>query len=78
MEIPLRPVCPRQIVNNPQTLYVAMLFESVDQAKQVVNYFSISNNAAVKNGSVKNKDQTLLLLCECAKKPFNSRWPHPS
>ncbi|KAK9242634.1 hypothetical protein V1506DRAFT_555943 [Lipomyces tetrasporus] len=64
---------PAAVVNNPQTLHVGMEFESVDQARQFVNAYAIGHNFAVKNGFVKNKDQTLLLSCKCAKKPFNSR-----
>ncbi|ODQ69438.1 hypothetical protein LIPSTDRAFT_187168 [Lipomyces starkeyi NRRL Y-11557] len=60
-------------VNNPHTLYVGIVFKSVGQARQFVNAYAIHHNFAVKNGFVKNKDQTLLLLCKCAKKLFNSR-----
>ncbi|KAK9323460.1 hypothetical protein V1517DRAFT_320339 [Lipomyces orientalis] len=35
--------------------------------------YAIRHNFAVKNGVVKDKDKTLLLLCKCAKKPFNTR-----
>ncbi|KAJ8097763.1 hypothetical protein POJ06DRAFT_283143 [Lipomyces tetrasporus] len=51
-----------------------MVLESVDQARQFLNAYAIHHNFAVKNGFlVKNKDQTLLLLCRCAKKPYNTR-----
>ncbi|KAJ8103568.1 hypothetical protein POJ06DRAFT_279327 [Lipomyces tetrasporus] len=49
--------------NNPHVSYVGLVFESVDQARQF-------------NGFIKNRDQRLLLLCKCAKKPFDSR-NHP-
>ncbi|KAK9350533.1 hypothetical protein V1523DRAFT_419542 [Lipomyces doorenjongii] len=64
---------PTVVVNSPHTLYVGEVFESVDQARQFAKAYAISHNFAVKNGFVKDKDQTLLLLCKCAKKPFNSR-----
>ncbi|KAK9483807.1 hypothetical protein V1527DRAFT_472174 [Lipomyces starkeyi] len=53
-------------VNNPYPLYVGMVLDSVDQARQFVHAYT-------KNGFVSNKDRTLLLLCKCAKKPFNAR-----
>ncbi|KAK9351231.1 hypothetical protein V1523DRAFT_30710, partial [Lipomyces doorenjongii] len=64
---------PTVVANSPHILYVGEVFESVDQARQFANAYAISHNFAVKNGFVKDKDQTLLLSCKCAKKPFNSR-----
>ncbi|KAK9488809.1 hypothetical protein V1527DRAFT_456274, partial [Lipomyces starkeyi] len=60
-------------VNNPYPLYVGMVLDSVDQARQFVHAYAIQSHFAVKNGFVNNKDRTLLLLCKCAKKPFNAR-----
>ncbi|KAK9334772.1 hypothetical protein LIPSTDRAFT_224003 [Lipomyces starkeyi NRRL Y-11557] len=60
-------------VNNPYPLYVGMVLDSVDQARQFVNAYAIHPYFAVKNGFVSNKDRKLLLLCNCAKKPFKAR-----
>ncbi|KAK9340287.1 hypothetical protein V1521DRAFT_424915 [Lipomyces starkeyi] len=60
-------------VINSHILYVGMVLESVDQARQFVNAYAIHHNFAVKNGFPKKKDQALLLLCKCAKKPYNTR-----
>ncbi|KAK9341062.1 hypothetical protein V1521DRAFT_354567, partial [Lipomyces starkeyi] len=38
-----------------------------------VNDYAIFHNFAVKKGVVKIKDNTLLLLCKCARWPFNTR-----
>ncbi|KAK9366135.1 hypothetical protein V1509DRAFT_308075 [Lipomyces kononenkoae] len=64
---------PEPAVNNSYSLYLGMVFESVDHARQFVNAYAIHHNFAVKNGAVKNKEKTLLLLCKCARKPFNIR-----
>ncbi|KAK9241911.1 hypothetical protein V1506DRAFT_569288 [Lipomyces tetrasporus] len=50
-----------------------MVLESVDHARQFVNAYAIHHNFAVKNGVVKDNEKTLLLLCKCARKPFNTR-----
>ncbi|ODQ73409.1 hypothetical protein LIPSTDRAFT_260435 [Lipomyces starkeyi NRRL Y-11557] len=57
----------------PYNLYVGMVLDSVDNAREVVKAYAIQHNFALKNGLVKNKDTTLLLLCKCALKTFNSR-----
>ncbi|KAK9335268.1 hypothetical protein V1521DRAFT_346699, partial [Lipomyces starkeyi] len=54
-------------------LYVGMVLDSVENAREVVKAYAIQHNFALKNGLVKNKDTTLLLLCKCALKTFNSR-----
>ncbi|KAK9235286.1 hypothetical protein V1525DRAFT_274307 [Lipomyces kononenkoae] len=51
----------------------AWCLSRVNQATEFVNVYAGSHNFAVKIGFVKNKEQTRLLLCKCAKKPFNSR-----
>jgi hypothetical protein len=62
-----------QRVDRAHALYVGLVLESVDHARQFVNEYAIFHNFAVKKGVVKNKDNTLLLLCKCARKPFNTR-----
>ncbi|KAK9263300.1 hypothetical protein V1519DRAFT_440667 [Lipomyces tetrasporus] len=37
------------------------------------NKYAISNNFAVKNGWVKNKENTFLLVCKCSGKERNTR-----
>ncbi|KAK9481710.1 hypothetical protein V1527DRAFT_502452, partial [Lipomyces starkeyi] len=48
-----------------------MVLESDATARAFVNLHAINNNFALKNGVVKNKDETLLLVCKCNRKPLN-------
>ncbi|KAK9236669.1 hypothetical protein V1525DRAFT_362288, partial [Lipomyces kononenkoae] len=50
-----------------------MVFESAAETRDFVKAYAIRNNFAVKNGVVKNKDQTLLLACKCSRKPLKTR-----
>ncbi|ODQ74696.1 hypothetical protein LIPSTDRAFT_227047 [Lipomyces starkeyi NRRL Y-11557] len=51
-------------------LCIGLVFESDSRA--VVNAHAINNNFAIKNGVVKHKDQTLLIVCKCSRRPLNT------
>ncbi|KAK9489000.1 hypothetical protein V1508DRAFT_443075, partial [Lipomyces doorenjongii] len=52
-------------MTNPYDLRIGMVFESDATARAFVNAHAINNNFAVKIGVVKNKDETLLIVCKC-------------
>ncbi|KAK9244824.1 hypothetical protein V1506DRAFT_514954 [Lipomyces tetrasporus] len=62
-------------MNNPYDLRIGMVFKSDATARAFVNAHAINNNFAVKNGVVKDKDETLLLVCKCNRKPLNTDVP---
>ncbi|KAK9367339.1 hypothetical protein V1509DRAFT_554066, partial [Lipomyces kononenkoae] len=49
-------------------LYIGMVLDTDNQARQYVQNYAIHHNFAVKNGQVGNKATTLLLVCKCANK----------
>ncbi|KAK9334530.1 hypothetical protein V1521DRAFT_442627 [Lipomyces starkeyi] len=53
-------------VINPHALYVGMVLQSVDQARQFVITYAIHHNFAVKNGFAKNE---IRHYCCCVNAP---------
>jgi hypothetical protein len=53
-------------------LYIGMVFESDSKARDFVNAYAIRHNFAVKNGVVKHKNKSLLLVCKCSRMPLNT------
>ncbi|KAK9371633.1 uncharacterized protein V1513DRAFT_386472, partial [Lipomyces chichibuensis] len=51
---------------NLSNLYIGMVIESDDKARAIVNSYARRHNFAVKNGEVKHKYQTQLLICKSA------------
>ncbi|KAK9348624.1 hypothetical protein V1522DRAFT_333762, partial [Lipomyces starkeyi] len=49
-------------------LYVGMVLDTDNQAREYVQQYAIEHNFAVKNGQVSNKQTTVLLVCKCANK----------
>ncbi|KAK9241753.1 hypothetical protein V1506DRAFT_549746 [Lipomyces tetrasporus] len=56
------------IANDAYDLYVGVVLDTDNQAKEYVQQYAIQHNFAVKNGHVSNKQKTLLLVCKCANK----------
>ncbi|KAK9335056.1 hypothetical protein V1521DRAFT_441023 [Lipomyces starkeyi] len=49
-----------------------MVFESDSKARDFVNAYAIRHNFAVKNGVVKHKNKSQLLVCKCSGMPLNT------
>jgi hypothetical protein len=47
---------------------VGMVLDTGNKAREYVQQYAIHHNFAAKNGNVRNKQKTLLLVCKCANK----------
>ncbi|KAJ8102679.1 hypothetical protein POJ06DRAFT_245338 [Lipomyces tetrasporus] len=56
------------IANDTYNLYVGMVLDTDNHAREYVQQYAVQHNFAVKNGHVSNKQKTLLLVCKCANK----------
>ncbi|KAK9327890.1 hypothetical protein V1520DRAFT_347544, partial [Lipomyces starkeyi] len=59
--------------SNVSVLVIGQQFANDCKARSYVQQYAICNHFAVKNGWVKNKNNTFLLVCKCSVKVHNTR-----